>query len=65
MKIMITYITSNNTIFGTQFHSFPESNCPLIADMSSDIFSRKIDFSKFDLIYAGAQKILVLQVQPW
>ena len=52
------HITSNNTIFGTQFHSFPESNCPLIADMSSDIFSRKIDFSKFDLIYAGAQKNL-------
>ena len=52
------HITSNNTIFGTQFHSFPESNCPLFADMSSDIFSRKIDFSKFDLIYAGAQKNL-------
>ena len=52
------HITSNNTIFGTQFHSFPDSSCPLIADMSSDIFSRKIDFSKFDLIYAGAQKNL-------
>ena len=52
------HITTNNTIFGTQFHSFPESNCPLIADMSSDIFSRNIDFSKFDLIYAGAQKNL-------
>ena len=52
------HITSNNTIFGTQFHSFPKSNCPLIADMSSDIFSRKIDFSEFDLIYAGAQKNL-------
>ena len=52
------HITSNNTIFGTQFHSFPVSNCPLIVDMSSDIFSRKIDFSKFDLIYAGAQKNL-------
>ncbi|CAI8356434.1 MAG: Phosphoserine aminotransferase [Flavobacteriales bacterium] len=52
------HITSNNTIFGTQFHSFPETNSPLIADMSSDIFSRKINFSKFDLIYAGAQKNL-------
>jgi len=52
------HITTNNTIFGTQFHSFPESSCPLIADMSSDIFSRKIDFSMFDLIYAGAQKNL-------
>ncbi len=50
------HITSNNTIFGTQFHEFPQTKSPLIADMSSDIFSRKIDFSKFDLIYAGAQK---------
>ena len=50
------HITSNNTIFGTQFHKFPETKSPLIADMSSDIFSRKINFSKFDLIYAGAQK---------
>ena len=50
------HITSNNTIFGTQFHKFPETPSPLIADMSSDIFSRKIDFSSFDLIYAGAQK---------
>ena len=52
------HLTSNNTIFGTQFHSFPDVNCPLFADMSSDIFSRKINFSKFDLIYAGAQKNL-------
>ena len=52
------HLTSNNTIFGTQFHSFPSSDSPLIADMSSDIFSRKIDLSKFDLIYAGAQKNL-------
>ena len=52
------HITSNNTIFGTQFHSFPKTNCPLIVDMSSDIFSRKIDYSQFDLIYAGAQKNL-------
>ena len=50
------HITSNNTIFGTQFHSFPETASPLFADMSSDIFSRNIDYSKFSLIYAGAQK---------
>ncbi len=50
------HITSNNTIFGTQFRKFPETSAPLICDMSSDIFSRQLDFSKFDLIYAGAQK---------
>lgn len=50
------HITSNNTIFGTQVKDFPTVNCPLICDMSSDIFSRELDFSKFDLIYAGAQK---------
>lgn len=50
------HCTSNNTIFGTQMHSFPETNIPVVCDMSSDIFSRQLDFSKFDLIYAGAQK---------
>lgn len=50
------HLTSNNTIFGTQFKSFPDSPVPLIADMSSDIFSRKIDVSQFAMIYAGAQK---------
>ena len=50
------HLTSNNTIFGTQMNNFPDVDCPLICDMSSDIFSRKLDFSKFDLIYAGAQK---------
>lgn len=50
------HITSNNTIYGTQYHSWPESPIPLICDMSSDIFSRQLDFSKFSLIYAGAQK---------
>ncbi len=50
------HITTNNTIFGTQIKDIPQVNCPLICDMSSDIFSRDIDFSKFDLIYAGAQK---------
>ncbi|MBT6120126.1 3-phosphoserine/phosphohydroxythreonine transaminase [bacterium] len=54
-----TFITSNNTIAGTQWASFPTSDgAPLIADMSSDIFSRPIDASKFDLIFAGAQKNL-------
>ena len=50
------HLTSNNTIFGTQIKSIPQTNGPLICDMSSDIFSRTMDFSKFDLIYAGAQK---------
>ena len=52
------HITSNNTIFGTQFNEIPETNFELFADMSSDIFSRNIDYSKFSLIYAGAQKNL-------
>jgi len=50
------HCTSNNTIFGTQMKDFPEVPTLMICDMSSDIFSRKIDISKFDLIYAGAQK---------
>ncbi|WP_298152802.1 3-phosphoserine/phosphohydroxythreonine transaminase [Flavobacterium sp.] len=50
------HCTSNNTIFGTQMKSFPETGVPVVCDMSSDIFSRTLDFSKFDLIYAGAQK---------
>lgn len=50
------HCTSNNTIFGTQLHSFPETKIPVVCDMSSDIFSRQLDFSKFSLIYAGAQK---------
>ncbi len=50
------HCTSNNTIFGTQMQDFPETNVPIVCDMSSDIFSREIDFSKFGLIYAGAQK---------
>ena len=50
------HVTSNNTIFGTQIKKFPTTNIPLVCDMSSDIFSRKLEFSKFDLIYAGAQK---------
>ncbi len=50
------HCTSNNTIFGTQMKTFPDSPIPMVCDMSSDIFSRSLDFSKFDLIYAGAQK---------
>ena len=50
------HCTSNNTIYGTQMKSFPETNVPMVCDMSSDIFSRQLDFTKFDLIYAGAQK---------
>ncbi|MDB4516865.1 3-phosphoserine/phosphohydroxythreonine transaminase, partial [Crocinitomicaceae bacterium] len=52
------HYTSNNTIFGTQFQSIPETDAPLVCDMSSDIFSKPVDVSKFDLIYAGAQKNL-------
>lgn len=53
------HVTSNNTIFGTQFHQFPDTGkAPLVADMSSDILWRPIDVSKFGLIYAGAQKNL-------
>ncbi|MFT4646698.1 MAG: phosphoserine aminotransferase, partial [Planctomycetota bacterium] len=50
------HCTSNNTIVGTQMKNFPETTVSLICDMSSDIFSRQLDFEKFDLIYAGAQK---------
>lgn len=52
------HCTSNNTIYGTQMNYFPELEIPLVCDMSSDIFSRELDFSKFDLIYASAQKNL-------
>ncbi len=50
------HCTSNNTIFGTQMQSFPAFDGITVCDMSSDIFSRQLDFSTFDLIYAGAQK---------
>lgn len=50
------HCTSNNTIAGTQMKTFPKSPVPLVCDMSSDIFSRTLDFNQFDLIYAGAQK---------
>ena len=50
------HITTNNTIFGTQLHELPPVDCPLVADMSSDIFSKPLDVTRFGLIYAGAQK---------
>ena len=50
------HLTTNNTIFGTQIKEIPQTDAPLVCDMSSDIFSRELDFSQFDLIYAGAQK---------
>ncbi len=52
------HYTSNNTIFGTQFASTPDAGVPLVADMSSDIFSRTFDANLFHLFYAGAQKIM-------
>ena len=58
-KAIYLHITSNNTIYGTQWKTFPETLNPegyLVADMSSDIFSRTLDFNSFGLIYAGAQK---------
>ena len=52
------HITTNNTIYGTEFHSLPQTDVPLVADMSSDIFSRPLDYKQFSLIYAGSQKNL-------
>ena len=50
------HYTTNNTIEGTETHAIPDTNVPLVADMSSDILSRVMDFNRFALIYAGAQK---------
>jgi phosphoserine aminotransferase len=50
------YCVSNNTIYGTQFHQFPETDIDLVCDMSSDILSRGVDVSRFGIIFAGAQK---------
>ena len=50
------HYTTNNTIEGTQMHAIPATHVPLIADMSSDILSRQMDFNRFSFIYAGAQK---------
>ena len=52
------HITTNNTIYGTEFHSLPQTDIPLVADMSSDIFSHPLDYKQFSLIYAGSQKNL-------
>jgi phosphoserine aminotransferase len=52
------HLTSNNTIYGTQYQSFPDSPIPIVCDMSSDIFSKPIEPHRFGLIYAGAQKNL-------
>ena len=52
------HITTNNTIFGTEMRYDPDVKVPLVADMSSDIFSRPIDIAKYNIIYAGAQKNL-------
>ncbi len=52
------HVTTNNTIYGTELHADPESPVTLVADMSSDIFSRPIDVAKYGLIYGGAQKNL-------
>lgn len=52
------HYTTNNTIYGTELRHDPDSPVPLVADMSSDIFSRQVDVSKYDVIYAGAQKNL-------
>lgn len=52
------HYTSNNTIYGTQFHTVPQTSLPLVCDMSSDIFSKEINVDQYDLIYAGAQKNL-------
>jgi phosphoserine aminotransferase len=58
-KAAYVHVTTNNTIFGTEFHYVPDvADVPLVADTSSDMFSRPIDVSKYGLIYAGAQKNL-------
>ncbi|RFM34805.1 3-phosphoserine/phosphohydroxythreonine transaminase [Chitinophaga silvisoli] len=55
-KSTYLHITTNNTIYGTQWQQLPEVDVPLVGDMSSDILSRQMDFNKFSLIYAGVQK---------
>lgn len=52
------HITTNNTIYGTEIHNDPDVDVPMVADMSSDIFSRPVDVSKYSIIYGGAQKNL-------
>ena len=58
-KAVYVHLTSNNTLFGTQWHAWPDAKgVPLVADMCSDILSRPLDVTRFSLIYAGAQKNL-------
>jgi len=57
-KLAYLHLTTNNTIYGTQWHSIPKTNVPLIADMSSDILSRRLDYKQFGMFYAAAQKNL-------
>ncbi len=57
-NVAYMHYCTNNTIYGTRFSNIPASEAPLICDMSSDIFSRQVDWSKFDMVYAGAQKNL-------
>ena len=57
-ELKYVHITSNNTVYGTQYRYFPDTDVPFVADMSSDIFSRPLAMDRFDLIYAGAQKNL-------
>jgi phosphoserine aminotransferase len=52
------HITTNNTIYGTEYHALPDTDVPIVADMSSDIFSRPVSINRYGLIYAGAQKNL-------
>ena len=59
------HLTSNNTIFGTQIHEWPETDAPYVADMSSEIFSRPIDVDKYGIIYAGAQNIVTPVLRWW
>jgi len=57
-QLAYVHFTTNNTIFGTQWHHIPKTNVPLIADMSSDIFCRKHDYTRYSLFYAAVQKNL-------
>ncbi len=57
-QLAYVHFTTNNTIFGTQWHHIPKTNVPLIADMSSDIFSRKHNYSNYAMFYAAVQKNL-------
>ena len=64
-EVSYLHYTSNNTIFGTQFKELPKTDARLVCDMSSDIMSKAIDVTKYDLIYAGAQKNIGPAGQHW